>query len=86
MSPFTQLSTTAAGILLILVALGVIGLGEVFLALREMTLTLRARQPDTYSKSRYDYGGLHVVGWANVALGLLGIVFGAFLLFWPMFH
>jgi hypothetical protein len=83
MTPFATYGPIISGLVVILGGLSVIALGELFLAVRENTLNNRAAIPEDLRFSHYDYGALHVVGWVNVASGLLFILAGIFQIAYP---
>lgn len=83
-----NLSTTRPVILVLVcvfAGLLLIALGELFLAVRENTMNMRRTLAEQHRTSRYDYGGLHVVGWLHVGLGALLFGVGTFaFLFFPI--
>lgn len=82
MSPADWLQSTAGYVVLVLiVGAGVMGGGELLLAIREMALNSRFSLPEgTRQMSRYDYGGMVVVGWFAVVIGAVVIVGGLFVI------
>lgn len=82
MIPADWLQSTAGQVVLVLiVGAGVMGGGECLLAIREMALNSRFSLPEgTRQMSRYDYGGMVVVGWFAVIIGAVVIVGGLFVI------
>lgn len=71
------------GVLVVFIGVGLSAYGELTLAVREIALNSRVSLPEgTRQLSRYDYGGLVVVGWLAILGGATLVLVGLFVILW----